>query len=144
MTVKLRMKKISNGMSSLYLDFYPPILHPDTGKLTRREFLKIYIYQKPENNLERSHNKQMILLGQNVCAKRIIEVQHQRYNFLSEAKRNGNFLDFFKNIAARKSGGNADGWDMSWRYFEYYSGSDLRFSDLTEDFCLEYRDFLLS
>jgi integrase len=144
MKVKLRKKKISNGMASLYLDFYPPILHPDTGKLTRREFLKIYIHEDPSTPLERSHNSQMMLLGQNVCAKRIIEVQNQRFNFLSENRRNGNFLDFFKNISARKSGGNADSWEMGWRYFEYYAGEELRFIDLNEDFCLDYKDFLLS
>ena len=37
--VFLRDKKISKGRKSLYLDFYPPIKHPVTGKETRREFL---------------------------------------------------------------------------------------------------------
>jgi integrase len=42
--VHLRSKKISKGRLSLYLDFYPSIKHPKTGKLTRREFLKMYLY----------------------------------------------------------------------------------------------------
>jgi len=36
--VTLREKKIKKGMKSLYLDFYPAINNPDTGKPTRREF----------------------------------------------------------------------------------------------------------
>jgi hypothetical protein len=42
--VTLRKKGISKGRKSLYLDFYPPILHPKTGEPTRREFLGMYIF----------------------------------------------------------------------------------------------------
>lgn len=46
--VTLRKKAISKGRKSLYLDFYPPIPHPKTGKPTRREFLGMYIFEKPK------------------------------------------------------------------------------------------------
>jgi integrase len=42
--VSLRQKKISKGRESLYLDFYPPIPHPETGEPTRREFLGMYLF----------------------------------------------------------------------------------------------------
>jgi integrase len=42
--VTLRRKPISEQRESLYLDFYPAIPHPKTGKETRREFLKMYVY----------------------------------------------------------------------------------------------------
>lgn len=42
--VSLRKKDISKGRESLYLDFYPPIPHPETGEPTRREFLGMYLY----------------------------------------------------------------------------------------------------
>ena len=47
--VTLRQKKISKGRQSLYLDFYPAIPHPETGEPTRREFLGLYIFDKPKN-----------------------------------------------------------------------------------------------
>jgi hypothetical protein len=37
--VKLRQKAISGERQCLYLDFYPAIPNPKTGKITRREFL---------------------------------------------------------------------------------------------------------
>ena len=40
--VTLREKKNLANKKSLYLDFYPPIPHPKTGKPTRREFLGLY------------------------------------------------------------------------------------------------------
>jgi len=42
--VTLRQKQISKGRYSLYLDFYPAIKNNETGKLTRREFLGMYVF----------------------------------------------------------------------------------------------------
>ena len=42
--VTVRKRPIKNGQTSLYLDFYPPIRNPKTGKLSRREYLGLYIY----------------------------------------------------------------------------------------------------
>ncbi|MCX6279073.1 MAG: hypothetical protein NT004_13405 [Bacteroidetes bacterium] len=46
--VKLRFKNISDNRHSLYLDFYPPILHPKTDKPTRREFLNLFLFNENE------------------------------------------------------------------------------------------------
>ena len=56
--VKLRQKKLQSGKLSLYLDFYPPIVNPETGKSTRREFLKIHLEGKPKGKNERDNNNQ--------------------------------------------------------------------------------------
>jgi len=48
MKVTLREKKLTNGKISLYLDFYPGIPNPITGKETRRDFLKLYIICKTQ------------------------------------------------------------------------------------------------
>ena len=52
MKVNLREKKLKNGKRSLYLDFYPPVIAD--GKQTRREFLSLYVYEKPKTELERA------------------------------------------------------------------------------------------
>jgi integrase len=46
--VTLRQKPISKGRQGLYLDIYPPIEHPKTGKLTRRQFLNVSIVDEFE------------------------------------------------------------------------------------------------
>ena len=48
MKVTLRTKQIQDGKLRLYLDFYPPITHPTTGKLTRREFLALFVHSDIE------------------------------------------------------------------------------------------------
>ncbi len=35
---------------------YPPIPHPKTGKPTRREFLGMYLYEKPKDTVDKLHN----------------------------------------------------------------------------------------
>jgi hypothetical protein len=55
--VKLREKELKSGLTSFYLDYYPPIVDPKTGKSTRREFLKMYIDKKTKYPLEKQKNQ---------------------------------------------------------------------------------------
>mgnify|MGYP002225647510 CR=1 FL=1 len=55
--VTVRKRPIKNGQLSLYLDFYPPVRHPKTGKPTRREYLGIYIYATRQRSLKRSSTR---------------------------------------------------------------------------------------
>lgn len=48
--VTLRKKVVSNGRLSLYLDFYPPIVNPETNLYTRGEFLKLYDDESTNNS----------------------------------------------------------------------------------------------
>ena len=58
--VSLRQKKISKGRKSLYLDFYPAIPHPETGEPTRREFLGLYLFEKPKTSMDNYNLKFLI------------------------------------------------------------------------------------
>ena len=81
--VTLRQKKISKGRQSLYLDFYPAIPHPETGEPTRREFLGLYLFDKPKNPFDKQSNKETLQLAENIRAKRQIEIQAGNYGFLN-------------------------------------------------------------
>jgi len=62
--ITLRKKTISKGRESLFLDFYPAIPRPDTGVLTRREFLKFYTIAKPKTPLQRLSQKETLQLAE--------------------------------------------------------------------------------
>jgi integrase len=47
-TVALRQRPISKHRISLYLDYYPAIVDAKTGKETRREYLKMYLFEDKE------------------------------------------------------------------------------------------------
>ncbi len=142
--VKLRCKPISGNRQTLYLDYYPPIPHPATGKLTRREFLKLYVLDKPKTPIEKQHNKETKTLAENIRAKRQIEVQNGNYGFLSNGKRNADFVQYFRDLAAKRTGSNSDNWYSALNYLEKFTGGSLRFADLNEHFCNEFREYLIT
>ena len=51
-------------MESLYLDYYSAIWNPETMEMSRREYLRIYIYQHPKNEEQRELEE--YFMGQNV------------------------------------------------------------------------------
>jgi len=72
--VTLREKTLGNGKNALYLDIYPPIKNPKTGKLTRKHYLKMHIYSKPLTSLERQFNKEVLMMARIVCAQKQLEI----------------------------------------------------------------------
>lgn len=139
--VTVRKKAISKGRQTLFLDIYPPVPHPATGKMQRKYYLKIFIFDRPKNNLEREHNRETLGLAEYVRAKRQLDIQNRRFDFLSDSKLNSNFLEFFEEESAKRG---CDNWRMSVNYFREFAGEVFPFTHLNETFCEEYAEFLLS
>jgi len=51
--VTVNKKQLAGNKERIFLDFYPPILHPETGKPTRREFLDLFLYSEIENEVQK-------------------------------------------------------------------------------------------
>lgn len=51
--VTLRQRAIRNDKISLYLDYYQAVRNPETMQMSRQEYLGIYIYAHPKNEMER-------------------------------------------------------------------------------------------
>lgn len=145
MKVFLRKKKLSGGRQTLYLDFYPPIHHPATGKKTRREFLKLYTYDKPDGAAQREHNKETILLAENVRAQRQIKIQAGNFGFMLESRRKEDFIKYYEDLCKSRnsSKGNYDNWQSSLNYFKAFTGSKCLMEDVTERLCNDFREYLL-
>lgn len=140
--VSLRQKAISKGRKSLYLDFYPEIAHPDTGKPTRREFLGLYIYDKAKTPVDKQANKDTMQLAENIKAQRQLDIQKGDYGFLSDKKKKSDFVEYFKSLAAKRQGSNSDNWRSTLNYLEGFTGGKLLFSDLNEHVCNEFKEYL--
>lgn len=140
--IHLRKKPISKGRVSLYLDFYPAITEPDSGKLTRREFLGIYLIEKPKNPFDKTSNKELQELAENIRAKRQLEIQSGDFGFLKSKKNEIDFIDFLKALAESKTGSNKAGWFTMLNYFIAFAGETLKASEVSENLCNDFRDFL--
>lgn len=145
MKVTLREKPISNGRKSLYLDFYPAILHPETGKHTRREFLKMYVFVKPRSEEQKEHNKLTRDIARTVCAKRQIEIQNQNFDFLCKDNSNESFLNFMRQLVDKReeSGTNFQTWKSAYLFLYRFSEGHLAFKQVTEKFCKNFKEYLL-
>lgn len=137
---------MSKGRKRIYLDFYPPIPHPQTGKTTRREFLELYLFEKPLTPTDREHNKETKILAENIRAKRQIEIQNGQYGFIDRSKKNLDFVSYFRDLAEKRktSKGNYDNWLSSYNYLNAFTNGNLLVSSLNERFCNDFRDYLQS
>lgn len=175
--VTIRTKPITDNRQSIYLDYYPPIPHPVTGKSTRREFLKLFLFNEIEHKeqtyldnqgkeqrrfvpvLDRNgkekrvklsewdkrHNKETFALAEAIKAQRQLAVQRGMYGFLSNEKENTDFVGYFEKLAKKRSGSNSGNW-LSALYFlkDFTEGALIRFKDLNEGFCNEFKTYLLT
>ncbi|MEO9967180.1 MAG: site-specific integrase [Reichenbachiella sp.] len=154
--VTLRQKKISKARKSLYLDFYPSIPNPKTGEPTRREFLGLYILEKPKTPLDKQSNKETQQLAEQIKQKRKNELnkpeiytEYEKERLKAKEKGEQDFVEYFKKLARKRKSSNYDNWMSSVNYLvsftnEKLNGSVLLFSDLNQSVVEEFRDYLLT
>ncbi len=143
--VSLRQRQLKTGRISLYLDYYPPIYHPDTGKKTRREYLGLYLYIDPKNAAERKHNKEIFPLAENIRSKRFFDIKHQQYGLLTHVNKHKTLYEFFTELVKKKytSRGNYENWKSAFYYLRSYFDQDMNLSDLTLDHLEGFKEYLL-
>ncbi|MBP1222315.1 tyrosine-type recombinase/integrase [Flavobacterium sp. 1355] len=149
--ITLRKKPISKGLQSLYLDFYPPVKHVQTKQLTRREFLKLYLYDKPKNAVEKVSNEETLRIAELIKIRR--QTEYNKDNIYSEFEKEQlilqeisaeSFLDYFKNEAQKREGVNYQIWIVSIGYFsDFLDNNDITFSEITVQLIEEFRSYLL-
>jgi integrase len=149
--VKLRQKKISGNRFSLYLDYYPAIPHPETGNPTRREFLGLYLFEKPKSSEDKQHNEDTLKLARQIHSNRENEINKPEIYSGYEKERlrlkklgERSFIEYFDQLAGKRKGTNHDNWNSAYKYLKAFTKGNLRFSDLNEKFCYEFRDHLLT
>jgi integrase len=149
--VKLRQKAISGNRQSLYLDFYPGIPHPETGEPTRREFLGLYLFDKAKNPIDKQHNKENLQLAEQIRQKREnhlnkpeIYTGYEKEQLKIKEQGEKNFIEYFKTLADKRKASNHDNWISAYNYLETFTQGNLKFVDLNEKFCNEFKEYLLT
>jgi len=161
--VKLREKKISGNRQSLYLDFYPAIPHPETNEPTRREFLGLYINAekiKDKNGrvknfkltpIDKKHNKETLQLAEQIRQKREnhlnkpeIYTGYEKEQLKIKEQGEQNFVAYFKSLSDKRKASNHDNWVAAYKYLETFTKGNLKFADLNEKFCNDFKEYLLT
>ena len=128
--IKLKKRKDKNGNEKLM-----PVYHsnPIQNTLIETDIENILkraeqIRQKRENHL----NKPEIYTGYELEQKRIKEQGEQ------------NFVTYFKSLADKRKASNHDNWVSAYSYLETFTNGNLKFADLNEKFCNEFKEYLLT
>ena len=93
-----KRKQTKTGKYSLYLDIYEGSFKTPEGKMKNKrtyEYLKLYLFDKPTNETERHHNKEMLKIANQVRAKRELELSANKHGIKSESKDKIMLLDYF-------------------------------------------------
>lgn len=181
--VTLRQKPISGNRQSLYLDFYPPIPNRETGELTRREFLNLFIFNEFEtkeqtytdangqekkrivpvldrkgnpkkiklNPIDKLHNENTLKTAnyikqkrQNILDKPEIYTEHEKQQLKIKEKGEQSFTAYFKKLADKRKASNYDNWVSAYYYLETFTNGFLKFADLDETLCNDFKEYLLT
>jgi integrase len=149
--VTLRQKKISKGRQSLYLDFYPAIMHPETGEPTRREFLGLYVFEKVKNPINKIHNTETFQIGESIRQKREnflnkpeIYSEYEKEQLRKKEKGEQCFIEYFRKLANKRKTSNHDNWISALNYIEVFTKGKLKFADLNEKFLEDFKEYLLT
>lgn len=149
--VKLRQKSISGKRQSLYLDFYPSITHPETGKSTRREFLKMYVFDQSKNPIDKQHNKETLQIAEHIRQKRENQINkpeiytgYEQEQLKIKEKSEQNFVSYFKTLVDKRKNSTFDNWLATYKYLHSFTLGQLKFADLNEKFCNNFKDYLLT
>lgn len=149
--VTLREKPISKGRKSLYLDFYPPIPHPETGEPTRREFLGLYIFEKPKTPIDKQHNTQTLAIADSIRQKKEnfynkpeIYSQYEKEQLRVKELGERDFVDYFTKLANKRKASNHDNWISALNYLKDFTNGSLKFAELNETFLEHFKEYLLT
>lgn len=137
--VTVRKRPLKDNQLSLYLDFYPAIRHPKTGKMTRREYLGIYIYAHPTTQFQVEYNQSMLEKAEIIKCRRTEAIINREYGFLDRNHGKESFLEYYK---SKIEGKEAKTWGASYDRFSEYCDGKCYFSELSVKFCQGFMTYL--
>ncbi len=136
MSITLRKKPLSDGRQSLYLDHYG-----EEGR--RKEFLKLYLFKRPKDELERQQNKETLKLAESIRSKRELEANAAEHGMDSPVKKKINFIEYFEQYVAGYQKKNISNVKGALSYFKTYVNKDyLRPNEVTESLCFGFKEYL--
>ncbi|WP_243349351.1 site-specific integrase [Parabacteroides sp. FAFU027] len=140
--VKVRERVLKNGSEkSLYLDFYPPIRDPRTGKAHRKEYLKIYPLVNPKTEAEKELNKIKYFAAETERLTREREIINRQYSLYDRNNANRSFTDYYSQISTQKG---QQVWKSALGHFKNFSGRDIKMGEINQDLIDGFRTYLQS
>lgn len=125
--VTLRQEKLRSGKLSLFLDYYPPIWNPHIKKMSRREFLGLYLYAEPKDKFEVDYNEEIMLKARGIRAKRELAIINEEFGVLDRSKKEADFLAYFE----EKTKVKYQKWGIVYMHFKNFCNGRCLMKDVT-------------
>ncbi|MBN8572011.1 MAG: site-specific integrase, partial [Ignavibacteria bacterium] len=150
MKVELKQRPLSNGLTSLYLEYY---LGYDkiNGKVKhkrKKENLELYIYSAPKNNIERTKNKELLETADKILTIKKSEIIQSKHTFL-KSKSKVLLTDYFMQLAdeRKNSKANYGNWTSTYKHLvgylsTKYNPDTFKLSDVDDDFLKGFKSYL--
>ncbi len=135
--VTVRQRAIRNDRFSLYLDYYPAVRNPETMQMSRREYLGIYIYAHPKNEMERAFNNEMLNKAEAIRCIRVQSLINEEFGFLDKTKQKADFLAYFKKMCRTKD----EKWTFVYQHFYNFVKGKCSFGEVNVDLCKRFREY---
>ncbi len=136
--VSIRYKEKTNGMKSVYLQFYPGIRNTK-GEIVKYEFLNLEVFIKPKTKEQRKFNKTIEEISESIRCQRYIQIVRQDFSFLGKDNLDGDFLEYFH----KNADFHGPKFEAARSHFEEFCGRSCKFRDLSPSYCEKYRHYIL-
>lgn len=136
--VHLRMKELSNGSQSLYLDIYR------NGKRTY-EYLKMYIIPETDENA-RKQNQATMNAANAIKSKRIIEMTNGEAGIENEKEKVFllDWMETYKKNQEKRGKKDENQIKVAIRIIRDYAGERMTLDRIDKAFCQGYIDYLMT
>jgi len=147
MKISLKKKKLKSGKISLYIEFYKgsTTLEDGVQKHNRDfEYLKLYLYESPNNPQEKKENKEALELAEKILAIKKADYIQGRHSIKNSNKSKLSFFVYFERLMKERfeQKNNYDNWDASFKHLQGYCNKNVTFEDIDEDFIRGYKKYL--
>ena len=132
---KIKYRKQKDGYS-LYLEIQRKNLRETIN-------LKGYILSDIASTVQK--DKQILQKANEEKSKYNERYELNGNNVLLQNKlRESNVIDFYNALRSKKSGNTLKSWNNAYKHFQRFTKGYIKFSDITLQFCENYREYLLS
>ena len=103
------------------------------------------------NPIDKLHNKETLQRAEQIRQKKEnhlnkpeIYTGYEKEQLKIREQGEQNFVTYFKQLADKRKASNYDNWVSAYKYLETFTKGNLKFADLNEKFCSEFKEYLLT
>ena len=103
------------------------------------------------NPIDKQHNKETLQIADSIRQKKDNEVNKpeiytgfEKEQLKIKERGEQSFVEYFKQLSDKRKASNHDNWDSAYNYLLAFTGGKLKFSEIDERLCNNFKEYLLT